>query len=119
MNKSLDVKFQNPDLNNSSQVVAFSGEFDKVGRADVAPELESLIKNFTLDSLIFDFSGLKFINSESIGYIIDMQSRLSKYGKKFVLIGADQHVKDVLNAVGISEIIPMYETLDEYFSKQK
>jgi len=117
MSKNLEVKFQNPDVEKSYQIVSFTGEFDKVGHMEVTPEIDKLVQNFNLKTLIFDFSGLKFINSESIGYMIDIQGRLAKTSKSFVLVGADQHVKDVLNAVGIAEIIPMHETLESYLGK--
>ncbi|MBU1151367.1 STAS domain-containing protein [Patescibacteria group bacterium] len=98
----------------SYQVVEFVGEFDKFGLSSVKPKLESFLKTFSLDVLVLDFTGLKFINSEGIGLLFEIHTHLAKANKKLAVVGSAAHVKDVFETVGMSEVIPMYGKLADF-----
>lgn len=101
------------------QVVRFHGEMDKSGYTEVKANLDEIVNGFKLKTLVFDFSNLKFINSESIGYLTDVYSRLYKNDQALVLVGPSQYVSDVLKTIGILEIIPVFETLGSFLSSNK
>lgn len=96
------------------QAVIFSGELDKLGYDNVKASLDEVVANFAPKTLIFDFTNLAFINSESIGYLIDVQDKLAQKGKSFVVVGAADHVQDVLKVLGVTELIPTFKTIDDY-----
>lgn len=100
------------------QVVKFTGEFDKAGHSDVKESLEKDINNFSAGTLVFDFSDLKFINSEGIGYLMEIHTHLVKAGKKFVIAGLQTNVKDVFEAIGISQTITVFDSFDDFLRKQ-
>ena len=116
MEPTLNIKVEKPNKKKDYQVVKFAGEFDKAGHLDIREELDIVVKDFKMTSLIFDFTSLKFINSESIGYLMEMHTHLVKRKKKLVLIKPDAHVKEVLNTIGIADVIPTYTTLDAYLN---
>ena len=113
MEPTLTVEIGNSDNEKSYQIIRFIGEFDKAGYMEVHQEINDIVEKFQLKTLVFDFTSLKFINSESIGYLVEVHSTLSKTDKVLVLVGADAHVKDVLKTIGISEIIPIHETFKD------
>lgn len=117
MEPSLKIEIGNSDSEKSYQVIKFSGEFDKAGHMEVRTDLDSIVNNFKLKTLVFDLSGLRFINSESIGYLMEIHAHLVKREKALVLVGADTHVKDVLKTIGISEVIPTYDALKDFLNK--
>lgn len=98
------------------QVFSFSGEFDKAGYSDVKDVLNSAIEAFSLKYLVFDFSGLKFINSEGIGYLMEVHTHLVQRDRKLVLVGLNAHVKDVFEAIGMSEIVSSFVDLNEFLN---
>jgi len=89
------------------QVVKFTGEFDKAGHSAVKEELEKAIKEFPAKTLFFDFAALKFINSEGIGYLMEIHAHLVKNGKELVIVGPNAHVKDVFKAIGLDGVVPV------------
>jgi len=99
-------------------VVKFNGEFDKAGYEEVKDELGQLVNDFKGSTLVFDLGELKFINSEGIGYFMSVHTHLVTDGKKLVLVGPNAHVADVFNAIGIMEIMPIFNSVDEYLNKK-
>jgi stage II sporulation protein AA (anti-sigma F factor antagonist) len=101
-------------IQNDYLLCVFSGEFDKSALSENKLEINKTINEFEGKTVIFDFTDLNYINSESIGYLIQLNGYLGSVDKKFVLIGVKKNVKDILNAIGIFEIIPVFSSLDDY-----
>ncbi|MFA5792921.1 MAG: STAS domain-containing protein [Candidatus Gracilibacteria bacterium] len=64
-------------------------------------------------SLIFDFMGLEYMNSKSIGYLTDWYSKVSANGGKVVIAGARDNILDILQVVGLTQLVNAYPTIDE------
>lgn len=112
-----NLKISISELENNNQIISFDGEFDKAGHSEIAAELDKAVKDFQGTNLIFDFTRLKFINSEGIGYLMEIHTHLIKLDKKLVIVGLNSHVRDVFKTIGINEIIPVYETADDFLKK--
>ena len=96
------------------QVITFSGEFDKAGQSEIKDELTKAVKETSRAVVIFDFSDLKFINSEGIGYLMEIHTHLINKDKKLIIVGLKDNVKDVFGTIGINDIIPIHASLDAY-----
>ena len=48
---------------------------------------------------------------------MEIHTHLVKRKKKLVLVKPDAHVKEVLKTIGISEVIPVYESLNAFLNK--
>jgi len=114
MQTNLKVLMIDSPENSKYQVMKFVGEFDKAGHADVREDLNTKVRAFNGTSLVFDFSELTFINSEGIGYLMEVHAHLLKKDKKLVIIGINDHVKDVFETIGLNEIIPIYDSLESF-----
>jgi anti-anti-sigma factor len=119
MEPSLKIVLQSVESNQNYQVVKFIGSLDKAGYADVIDELNKTIEQFNLKFLIFDFADLKFINSEGIGYLMEVHAHLAQRDRKLVLISPNSHVDDVFKAIGIHEIVSVYADLLEFLNSNK
>ena len=110
----VDIK----DAEDGYQVVAFAGEFDKAGYSGIKTELTAFLKSFEKKSMIFDFSDLKFINSEGIGFLMELHTHLKKEAKHFVIVGSDDHILDIFETIGIKEVIPLHKNLKAYLQNK-
>ncbi|MCK9186061.1 STAS domain-containing protein [Candidatus Gracilibacteria bacterium] len=99
-------------------LVKFNGEFDKAGHDEIREELGNVINNFKGITLVFDLGELKFINSEGIGYFMSIHAHLVKDGKKLVLVGPNAHVADVFNTIGIMQIMPVFNTMNDFINQK-
>lgn len=116
MGPNLDIDVQQVSDGQSFQVVKFTGEFDKAGHVEIRDELDSAVDNFSVKSLVFDFTGLRFINSEGIGYLMEIHTHLIQRGRQLVIVGLAPNIKDVFEAIGIKEIIPIYDGLSDFIN---
>lgn len=116
MNANLKINFSEADKNQNFQVVSFDGEFDKAGFAEIKDELTNFVKSFELKSLIFDFSKLKYINSEGIGFLMEVHTHMIQRDRKLVVTNLSANVKDIFTAIGIADIIPIFDSLNDYLN---
>jgi len=58
-------------------------------------------------------SGLKYLNSKSIGYIADVFSNIEDNEGQMHISNCSEGVKDILELVGITTIVPTVDTEEE------
>ena len=117
MQKSLEIVINPIDPEKHYQSIDFNGDFDKAGYTEVRDQLNGAVKSFSGTSLIFNFTNLKFINSEGIGYLMEVHTHLVRADKQLVIIGANSHVQDVFGTIGIKEIISLYPDMESFLKR--
>lgn len=91
-------------------VFDFAGELDETNADKTFTSVYEQIGDFSDKKIIFNLTGLKYLNSKSIGYIADVFSNIEDNDGEMYISNCDEGVKDVLELVGITTIIP---TVDE------
>jgi len=94
-------------------VFNFSGELDETNADKTFTDVYEQIGDFSDKNILFNLAGLKYLNSKSIGYIADVFSNLEDNDGKMHISNCDEGVKDVLELVGITTIIPTVDTEKE------
>jgi anti-anti-sigma factor len=98
--------------NTGVKVFSFHGELDETNVDSTFPNIIADIGDFNKSRTLFNFGELHYLNSKSIGYIADTAQRSEDGGGKFALCCLTSEVQDTLDLVGITNIIPVYETED-------
>lgn len=98
------------------KVAHLKGELDEASVEILKKELDSVINDKKLSRLIFDFSHLEFINSKGIGFLVSVHTHLSKDGKTLALADGTEPVLDVLSLVGLTKIMPYYDSVEDALS---
>lgn len=110
---ALDVKPSG--FHKDYRLVKFVGNLDKAGLEAVRAQIEEVSDQVKDEKyLVFDFELLEFINSESIGFLMMVHTHLEHAGKKLVIVNPVDHVKDVLDVIGLLKIIDCYPSLEEF-----
>src|SRR5580698_4733973 len=66
------------------------------------------IKNAQCRKVIADFHDVPYIDSTGIGFIVSVFTSVTKdAGGRFVLVGANQRVREVFDLTRLSSVIPM------------
>ncbi len=96
------------------KIVHFTGQLDESNVDDRAKEIYAMITavNGPL-FLIFDFAGLEYMNSKSIGYLTDWYTKLSEKQGNIVIAQARPNILDILNVVGITQLIKSVASVEE------
>ncbi|MDD2565811.1 MAG: STAS domain-containing protein [Candidatus Gracilibacteria bacterium] len=114
MNTPIDIKKRNYD---KVEVFEFIGELDETNADKTFTAIYNAIGDFTGKILVFNFSGLKYLNSKSIGYIADIFSNIEDGNGQMFLTNMTDEVRDTLELVGITTIIETFNTEQEVLVK--
>lgn len=94
--------------------VLFSGQLDESNIDEKAQAIYQIITQFPKNlNLIFDFEKLEYMNSKSIGYLTDWYGKVTEGGGHLVIIKAKPNIVDILSVIGLTQLIPMFGSLDE------
>ncbi len=115
----LTINIVPPQDGQKYQVVEFHGELDKAGLSLISAQLNTLVENFPYAHLVFNFSDLNFINSEGIGLLMTLHSHLTNMGKNLILVAAKANVKDVLNVIGILNVLKTFYSIEEFLKNNQ
>ena len=91
---------------NSILIFEFTGELDETNADKTFKSIYDQIGDFNDKKILFNLSGLKYLNSKSIGYIADVFSNLEDSEGQMYISNCSDWVKDILELVGITTIIP-------------
>ncbi len=117
MGPNLTINVQEHTGDVDYTIVKFTGEFDKAGHNEVQDELSECVKNFSGKYLVFDFTNLRFINSEGIGYLIEVHTHLVQRDRKLIIVGPNAHIADVFKTIGIAEVVEVRPSLSEFLKE--
>lgn len=112
----MEVKLRNVE---DILVFDFYGELDETNADKTFTGVYEMIWDFANKKIIFNLASLKYLNSKSIGYIADVFSNLDDNNWKMHITNCDEWVKDVLELVGITTIIPTVDTEEEAIAAMK
>jgi stage II sporulation protein AA (anti-sigma F factor antagonist) len=110
----INITFQ--DLNEAGKalkLVTFNGQLDETNVDTEAQQIYKIIEEMHEPNLLFDFAGLEYMNSKSIGYVTDWYTKVMTKNGKIVIARPRANILDILKVVGITQIVNIYENLDE------
>ncbi len=95
-------------------VLHLEGEFD----IDTVPELDRFLRRrlgplYERRHLVMDLAGVTFVDSSFIGFLVGLVSRQRQARRELVLARPAGRVRAVLAMVGLPNLVPVYETLEE------
>jgi len=95
-----------------TEVVSVVGEVDLA----TAPELRTVLDR-VLDAgssaLAVDLSETTFIDSTALGVLIGAWKRAQNEGRSMSVVASDPRILRVFEITGLTDLFPMYKTLDE------
>lgn len=107
-----DVPSSNPAK--KVKLLRFAGQLDESNVDEKAKEIYEIINGVPEGLfLIFDFEKLEYMNSKSIGYLTDWYTKLGEKKGGVVVASARPNILDILQVVGLSQLITCVGTVDE------
>lgn len=110
----IEITFQDLTLGaKTAKIITFMGQLDETNVDHEAKRVYQVITEMAEPVLLLDFSGLDYMNSKSIGYVTDWFTQASAKQGSISIIGPKPNILDILKVVGITQIITVYNTLEE------
>lgn len=96
------------------KTVKISGQLDESNVDDQSKTIYDVLTATPQNLyLIFDFSELEYLNSKAIGYLTDWYGKVSATNGRIAIAQAKDNIVDILNVVGLTQLITCHATLDE------
>lgn len=100
----MEIKYKR---NNGHLTLYLYGELDECSATNVKGLVDKVLNdNFNSKSVIFDLSGLSFIDSTGIGLLIGRYKVLRQYNVPAYISGASVSTEKVLELAGLYGIMP-------------
>jgi anti-anti-sigma factor len=97
-----------------AKIVKFQGQLDESNVDEKAKLIYKIIEEAPQNLyLIFDFEELEYMNSKSIGYLTDWYGKITEGKGKIAIAKAKSNILDILQVVGLTQLINTYSTVDE------
>ena len=91
----------------SSLYIYLSGELDEHSVSDVREAADKLIDEHAgLSRAVFNLSGVRFMDSTGIGFLIGRYRKLKKYGMGMYLEAPDGNADKILSLSGVYALMP-------------
>ena len=95
-------------------VVFLQGEFD----IETVPEIDRFLRRsfgplFYKRHIVLDLNEVTTVDSIFIGFVVGLVRRLHTERKELVLTRPVGHVRRVLSLIGVPNLVPVYDSLDE------
>lgn len=98
----------------TAKILTFKGQLDETNVDEKSKEIYAIIEKTPKNLfLLFDFENLEYMNSKSIGYLTDWYSKVTEGGGKIVIAKARPNILDILEVVGLTQLISCFPTIDE------
>ncbi len=86
-------------------IVRLTGELDHRAAESIRDELDGLIAGTNPRRLVFDLSGLQFMDSSGVGLIIGRYKRMKRRGGSVAVSKCDARIDKVLRMSGLYQIV--------------
>jgi len=100
-------------------IFEFSWELDETNADKTFTWIYNEVWSFEDKKIIFNLDNLKYLNSKSIWYIADIFSNLEENNGNMFICNCNEWVKDVLELVWITTIIPTVDTINQALEEIK
>lgn len=93
----------------STLILHISEELDHHMAVQVSKTVDTQIEKGNLRVLIFDFTGMTFMDSSGIGMVIGRYRKMNFLGGKTYVTGIGEGVDRIFTMSGLYRIVPKYE----------
>lgn len=97
----------NETKENGVTILSVDGNLDAEGTQAMEEKVVGLLENGET-ALLFDFSGLDYINSSGLRVLVLAYQRLKKASGKVAICGIKDYIQEVFEVSGYDKIFPLY-----------
>lgn len=102
----MDIQYRKKD---DLLTVYFNGELDEYSASKTRSILDKVISdNLNSSQVVFDLSGISFMDSTGVGLLIGRYKKLRQYNIPSYLSGANVATEKVIELAGLYSIMPKY-----------
>lgn len=109
----LDVKLLKKG---TTLVIKILEDMDHHSAQYLRQKLDNEIVKATVKNIIFDFSGVSFMDSSGIGVVVGRYNNIKKLNGKAAIVNANPKIMQIFEMSGVLKIIPAYTAVEDALS---
>lgn len=94
-------------------IIRVIGEIDHHTSEIIRERIDKEFSRSNAKNIIFDFSGINFMDSSGIGIIMGRYRNAEQIGGKIAITGANASLDRIFNISGLYKIINIYEDVEQ------
>lgn len=94
-------------------IIKVIGEIDHHTSEMIREKIDKEFSRSNAKNIIFDFSGINFMDSSGIGVIMGRYRNTEQIGGKVAIVGANQSLNRIFNISGLHKIINSYDNMEQ------
>jgi anti-sigma B factor antagonist len=98
------------DIINNIPVMFIEGDLTSDADGDAKGIYSDIKEKYSSQKLIINFENTKYINSSGIATLIHIIQDVNEKGGVIAFVGMSEHLKKVMNIVGISDFVRIYNS---------
>ena len=98
---------------NKNLIVKINGEIDQHNSEDIRERIDKAYERSRCRHMIFDFSGVAFMDSSGIGLLIGRYKKVSGRNGTVAIANMNRDLGRIYNISGLKKIISSFESLDQ------
>lgn len=106
----MQISFTSKDRN---LIVTIDGEVDHHTSVEIRERVDREFQRRRARNIIFDLSGIKFMDSSGIGVLMGRYRNVMILGGNVGLYGVEEQLDKLLSISGIYKIMKNYDSIDE------
>ena len=96
------------------KIVHISGQLDESNVDEKIKEVYHVLESNPKElNLVCDLEKLEYMNSKSIRYLTDLYGKISDAGGQIAIANAKPNILDILQVVGLTQLIKTFGSIDE------
>src|SRR4030042_3495479 len=98
------------EIINNIPVIYIEGDLTSDADGDAKNVYSEVKEQYSPHKVIINFENTKYINSSGIATLIHIIQDVNERGGVIAFVGLTEHLKKVMNIVGISDFVQMYNS---------
>ena len=98
------------EIINNIPVIYIEGDLTSDADGDAKNVYSEVKEKYSPHKVIINFENTKYINSSGIATLIHIIQDVNERGGVIAFVGLTEHLKKVMNIVGISDFVQMYNS---------
>ena len=93
-------------IKNNANYLILKGEIDENTANQLRPQLDQFLLDNHFQHIVFDLSGVTFMDSTGIGLLIGRYKVAKNFAEHIFICNPNSHIDKLLNMSGIYQIMP-------------
>ena len=112
MQSQIELKYSEIKGHDNASVVAFIGDLDATNVEEVVEEIFAQLAKGNIH-IVADFEKLRYVNSTGLGILLHFSKSAKEKGGSFKIANVNENVFEIIEIIGATTLLEIYDDLDE------